>query len=292
MTATTTPHEVNRVPKTVNVDLNVLRQKKLMIATPMYGGQCYGQYTRALYNTAVKASQLGVQVTPFFIYNETLIQRARNYCVEAFLQSDNTHLLFIDADIAWNVDELFMMLNLCNADDHQIVCGPYPKKEIAWEKIKRAVDIGAANEDPNNLSNFVGDFVFNTSSNTAIIMDDEFKVNEAGTGFMMVHRAAFEKIAAKYPKKTYKPDHLRSDMFDGKKEIYIYFDCAVDPQSKRYLSEDYYFCHQASKAGIDIWMCPWVQLTHTGTFEFAGTLAHLASVGAHMTSGDHKKAQQ
>ena len=38
---------------------------------------------------------------------------------------------------------------------------PYPKKCISWEKITHAVNQGMADEDPEVLSKFVGDYVFN-----------------------------------------------------------------------------------------------------------------------------------
>ena len=32
----------------VSIDIGELRKRKIMIATPMYGGMCGGQYTRAV----------------------------------------------------------------------------------------------------------------------------------------------------------------------------------------------------------------------------------------------------
>lgn len=291
MTDTTTAPAVSQ-PKTIEVDLNELRQKKLMIATPMYGGQCYGQYTRSLFETAAKATRMGISIQPYFMYNESLIQRARNYCVDHFMRSDCTHLLFIDADIHWQVDELLMMLSVMNDDnDHDIVCGPYPKKEISWEKVARAVEKGEAAADPTNLKNFVGDYVFNIQGTQAIDLREMFEVSEAGTGFMMIKRSVFETIQKKYPKRFYKPDHARTVDFDGSREIYLHFDCQIDPTSKRYLSEDYYFCRNARKAGHKIWLAPWVKLSHTGTYEFGGTVYHLARVGSDFTATDYNKGK-
>ena len=83
----------------------------------------------------------------------------------------------------------------------------------------------------------------------------------------------------------YLPDHVRTENFDGSREIMAYFDCIIDPESKRYLSEDYMFCQWARKAGIKVWMCPWMRLTHMGSYMFGGSLADLAQLGASATVG-------
>jgi len=36
--------------------------------------------------------------------------------------------------------------------------------------------------------------------------------------------------------------------------------------------------------GLKVWLCPWMQLNHTGSYTFGGSLAALASVGAAATA--------
>jgi hypothetical protein len=75
------------------------------------------------------------------------------------------------------------------------MCGPYPKKTIAWEKIKQAVDKGFADENPQDLEKYVGDYVFNpTEGQKEVKIDEPVKVLEGGTGFMMITKSAFEKF--------------------------------------------------------------------------------------------------
>jgi hypothetical protein len=264
-----------------------------MIATPMYGGQCTGIYTKSATDLASMAHQYGVKLSFFFLFNESLITRARNYLVDEFMRSDYTHLMFIDSDIGFDPTDVLAMAAIAEpGTDKEIICGPYPKKAIAWEKVKRAVDKGFADEDPNVLEKYVGDYVFNPVSGSGNIrIDKPAEVLEGGTGFMMIQRSAFEKYAEAYPEFLYKPDHVRTKHFDGTREIMAYFDCVIDPESKRYLSEDYMFCQWSRKAGIKVWMCPWMKLTHMGSYMFSGSLADLAEVGASATVGkDFKKA--
>jgi GT2 family glycosyltransferase len=66
--------------------------------------------------------------------------------------------------------------------------------------------------------------------------------------------------------------------------IHAFFDCIIDPESKRYLSEDYFFCRKARDIGLRIWTCPWMQLQHIGAYVFKGSMAHIGSLGAPLTA--------
>ena len=275
----------------VSIDIGELRKRKIMIATPMYGGMCGGQYTRAMIEFQKVCSEYEIQSEFFFLFNESLITRARNYCVDEFMRSDYTHLMFIDADIGFNPHDVLALAAIADPEsDKDIVCGPYPKKVISWEKIKRAVDKGFADENPQRLENYVGDYVFNPADGSSeIALNEPVEVLEGGTGFMMIQRKAFEKYEAAYPEFKYLPDHVRSANFDGTREIMAYFDCVICPDSKRYLSEDYMFCQWARKAGIKVWMAPWMRLSHTGSYQFGGSLVDLANIGAAATADPNEK---
>jgi len=270
----------------VKVPVEVLRQRKLFLATPMYGGQCAGMFARSVADLAALCTQYGVQLQLYFLFNESLITRARNYCCDEFMRSGATHLMFIDSDIGFNPQDVIALLAIQDeASPYDVIGGPYPKKCISWEKIKMAVDKGVADEDPNRLEKFVGDYVFNPKSGqTQIPIGQPVEVSEIGTGFMMIRRRTFEKYQEAFPELSYKPDHVRTEHFDGSREIMAYFDCIIDPQSKRYLSEDYMFCYNVQKMGCQVWFCPWMQLQHVGTYIFGGSLADLASIGAAATA--------
>ena len=86
----------------LQVKLEDLRKARLFVATPMYGGQCHGMYAKAALDLQGVCSQYGIDVRFSFLFNESLITRARNYLVDEFLRSDFTHLLFIDSDICFD----------------------------------------------------------------------------------------------------------------------------------------------------------------------------------------------
>ena len=270
----------------VEITVEQLQERKIMVATPMYGGMCGGQYTKSSVDLGQQATKYGLDVGFYYIFNESLITRARNYLVDEFMRSHYTHLMFIDADIGFDPQDVLSLAAIADPDsDKEIVCGAYPKKTIAWEKIKRAVDKGAADENPQALENYVGDFVFNPAPGVSEIrINEPVEVLEGGTGFMMIQKSVFEKFGNAHPELLYTPDHVRTENFDGSRQIYAYFDTVIDPKSNRYLSEDYMFCQWARDLGIKVWMCPWMRLKHMGTYIFGGDLASLASVGVTATA--------
>ena len=273
----------------IEVKASELQSKKIFVATPMYGGQCAGMYTKACIDLATMCANYGVECRFFFIFNESLITRARNYLVDEFLRAEGfTHLMFIDSDINFNPKDVLSLAVLCN-DERPIIGGPYGKKCIAWERIRHAVDAGIADENPDELSKFVGDFVFNPVQGTKELQINEpVEVLEIGTGFMMAQREVFSRWKEAYPQFNYKPDHNRSEHFTGDRYIHAYFDTVIDNEkympmgssnnSDRYLSEDYAFCQLARHIGEKIYLCPWMQLGHVGTYVFDGTMSDLGRI--------------
>lgn len=243
-------------------------------------------YARSIADLSAVCAQYGVELKIYYLFNESLITRGRNYCCDEFMRSDATHMMFIDSDIGFSAQDVIAMLAMMSDEsDYDVVAGPYPKKCIAWEKIKQAVDKGVADEDPNQLENYVGDYVFNPKTDQLEIkISEPVEVMEAGTGFMMIKKQTFINYNKHFPTQSYKPDHVRTKEFDGSREIMAYFDCIIEPETKRYLSEDYKFCYDVQKMGGKVWLCPWMQLKHVGTYIFGGSLAALASIGASATA--------
>jgi len=273
----------------IKVPIEELRKRKLFVAAPMYGGQCQGMFARSIADLSALCTHYGIQVRFYFLFNESLITRARNYCADEFLRSGDTHMMFIDSDIGFDAKDVIALLALSDPDDesneYDILAGPYPKKCISWEKIKTAVDKGFADENPQDLEKYVGDYVFNPAGGrSSIPLGEPVEVLEAGTGFMMIRRQTFEKFEKAYPEQLYTPDHVRTEHFDGSRQIMAYFDTPICPDTNRYLSEDYMFCQWSRKAGMKVWFCPWMKLSHVGMMVFGGSLVDLAAIGATATA--------
>jgi hypothetical protein len=240
---------------------------KIFVATPMYGGLCVGGYTVGLLNSVQEFMRNGMQLYYAHMMNESLITRARNTLAYDFLNTDATHLMFIDADITFNPADIVSMVNA----DKDIICGLYPKKEINWKTVAEAVKSGVEYQD---LPNYTGSFVVNLVGDVAQATGDvnePMEIDNGGTGFMLIKRNVFETLKPTVP--TYTNDMiLIVDKNPVKKIIHEFFATSIDEVSNRLLSEDYHFCKIARQAGFKVYAAPWANLTHSGTYNFSGTL--------------------
>ena len=264
----------------IQVKVDELRKHKLFIATPMYGGMAHGLYIKSCLDLQAIMNKYGVETKFSFLFNESLITRARNYLVDEFLRSEDfTHLLFIDSDIHFNPQDIVALL----AMNKEVSGGPYPKKSINWGNIAHAAR-NHPDLDPKELEGLVGEYVFNVVKGTQQFqVTDPLEVMEIGTGFMLVQRQVFDKMKKEYPYIKYKPDHVGQKHFDGSRYIHAYFDTVIDTKdsptgggSERYLSEDYMFCQMYRKMGGKIYLCPWMKTQHIGTYAFSGNMPSVA----------------
>ena len=299
----------------IEISVDKLKKNKLFVATPMYGGMNHGMYMKSSLDLQGICTQYGIEVRFSFIFNESLITRARNYLCDEFIRSGFTHMLFIDADIHYDPRDIIAMMSL----DREVIGGPYPKKSIKWSSVKEAV---RRNPDvnPGDLEKVAGDYVFNAVAGTGQFnVGEPLEVLEIGTGFMMIKREVFDKFEKQYPELHYKPDHVGQANFDGSRYIHAFFDTVIDSKyanmknemksfldanpsatgdqvmqfltdnsssigkqySDRYLSEDYMFCQWWRNMGGKIWLCPWMKTHHIGTYAFNGDMA---AVAAHVGS--------
>jgi hypothetical protein len=221
-----------------------------MLALPQYGGQCSSIFAQGLADLAYIAGQRNFHLAPFYCLNESLIPRARNTCVAYFLHSDCTHLMFIDADIGFRGKDVFELLTLqAENPEYEIIGAPYRRKSLnltasayCFNKYEGKIDFDPDNPKPVHVA-------------------------AIGTGFMLIRRNVFEKFAAAYPEITYQPDIEPGIQFEVE-PIMAYFHADIDPVSRRYLSEDYWFCARCAEIGIRTWLVPWIKLEHAGLYIF------------------------
>jgi hypothetical protein len=243
----------------------------IFIATPMFGGMCYGPYTASishLVHVFLNAQVPSVYDTK---YNQSLITRARDSLAADFMDSECSHLMFIDADIEFHAEDILSMM----AADKDIICGIYPRKQLDWEQVAKAVQEGVSAQE---LHKYAGTFPVNTLDGKNIIEvlessdQQPVEVKNAGTGFMLIKRRVLEDLADKVPEYLSNADDPSKGRFFKQ-----YFDTSIDPDTNSLLSEDYHFCKLARANGFHVWVAPWLQLTHIGTFPFDGHPIHLTN---------------
>ncbi len=259
--------------KKLRISREELQERKLFIAAPMYGGQCFGHYTYAMLEFFTAMASEGFDPPQFFpLFNESAIARGRNYCAHEFMQTSRTHFLFVDADIQFSPNDALTLLTLADPQsDKDVVCGLYPKKHIAWDKVAEAVKQGKT-----DLEQYVGDLVFNPAGlDGTYDLYELAEVSEAGCGFMMVQRRVFEKFAEFYPLRAYKSDgRERPGLKPGKIAAY-FMDEIV---GERLLTEDFNFCRLVRAAGMKVWVAPWLRLNHLGYYKFIGNPEALSAL--------------
>lgn len=243
------------------------KKPHILIATPMYGGMCTGFYTQSIISVPAYAAACGCDVSFSFMMNESLIQRARNALVAQFLKREEcTHLMFIDADIKFNAQDIFMMLQA----DKDVICGIYPKKEINWVGVERAVKNGVPVDQWKNHTGAMVVNLVDYKPEVSVPMNIPLEVMAGGTGFMLIKRRVFEKLMKKV--KSYTNDVYDQSGQMKADKIHEFFPVLIEPETNRLLSEDYGFCRLVRKANMKIYAAPWVHLGHFGSYLFEGGL--------------------
>ena len=248
---------------------------KIFIGTPCYGGMITADYFKSCLRLTALAATKKTELQFGTIGNESLITRARNTLVQLFMDGDYTHLLFIDADIAFNPESVFRMLEL----DEEVTCGIYPRKTINWTKVIKKIK-NNPNMKENELLATSLEYNLNFKNPNHIEMKNGFvEVMDGATGFMLIKRSVFEKMAKNYPDLKFVPDqhinqpHEKDFNFHKTSDWnYAFFDTMIEPKTRRYLSEDYAFCRLWQNIGGKIYADIVSGMTHYGNYAFKGNV--------------------
>lgn len=232
---------------------------KIHILTPMYGGACQGRYTDSILKLVITLINAGHSVQYDFLYNESLVSRARNNLIYRFEQGDADLALFIDADQNFNHDDVIKMID----SDKEVIGAIYPMKRLNWGAIAMAFrhDLGGYMED------FSGHFAVNLLPGAKISnLEEPIKVADIGTGLLAIKRSVLEKLKP-HVKKYYL--NLEDSSIDLGQEVSEYFFTEITDEGYL-LSEDYAFCKKWREIGGEVYAAPWVHVTHIGNYEFKG----------------------
>lgn len=179
---------------------------RVFVATPAYDGRVLTDYSMSLAESCLVGPVNGVFVMASVMGNGAFIDIARNHFVRMFLESNSTHLFFIDADLRWE-PRAFIELARANKP---ICAGAYRKRQDPEEYPLRYV----SNPD-----------------GTIMIRDGWIMADRVATGFLCIRRDVIEKMVelGKWIKVGGDPECPR--LFYTKYE-----------EDGRFIGEDFAFC--------------------------------------------------
>ena len=238
----------------------------VLIATPCYGGLVSQGYMESVIQLMSYAAAQGFEVTLAMNGHDSLITRSRNKLVSAFLDMAHaTHLMFIDADIVFRPEYVGRLLKF----DQDVTAGMYPIKNIDWPLLQKRMGTAPT---PEALAEAGLNFVGTPCINNEREEKDGFVTGTyAGTGFMMIKRAALKKMIASYPETKYILAHTYPRVAHQSDNQYALFECMIEPGSHAYLSEDFAFCRRWRETGGKIWLDTQSRLSHIGVYRYEGT---------------------
>jgi glycosyltransferase involved in cell wall biosynthesis len=202
---------------------------KLMIATPFYENKGYSPYIYSMFETVASlARHTKIEFCFQQISGGSYVDHTRNLLADAFLESDCSHLFFMDSDQSWDLQGFMNVLNA----DVEMVGAAYPVK--------------------NNWENY-GVAIHSDENNVAIVKDGLIKAQKVPTGFMKIARCVFERIKAANPNDWY---------WDNRRKLQNYFG-HITLDHVRY-GEDISFNLRWQAVGGEIWVQPKVSMGHYG----------------------------
>ena len=250
------------------LDPSALKQMHPVIMTPSHDGKYCHNYVISLLNLSSYANSIGLNIDILLQRGESLITRARNNAVADFMCNPQwTHLFWIDSDIGFEPEAALRLL----LSDYDVAAGVYPLKCEKWpDKIPQSLSL-------QQIESLRTRYTVNTKEMKdtkveLVIRPDGFmEMGEAPTGFMVIKRSVFEKMMTAYPELKYVPDSIGHSDHGFH---YRLFDVMVDPESKRYLSEDYGFCYLWRQLGGKVYIDCNSNLTHQGIKLYTGNFAN------------------
>jgi predicted O-methyltransferase YrrM len=199
--------------------------KKVLLATTAYDATS-ADYTFAMSRTRQALSDSGIQSAYLLLQGNCHVDDARNAVVREFLLTDCTDLLFLDADVSWEPEDI---VKLCQRD-LDLVGGVYPYRREGSDTMPMRMLSGANVED------------------------GLIEVEGLPTGFMKIKRRVLEDMSKLVPKYVTKAN-----------ETALLFDRPAPGPDKVRWGGDIDFCNRFRASGGRIFADVDLHLGHTGT---------------------------
>lgn len=200
--------------------------RKFMIAIPTYTGLVAVECMVSVLGLCQKLGNVGIEYEIVTRNYDGNIARARNALCHHFLESDCTHMLFVDDDMTFHSGHIFQML--VATDYNGIIGALCPRKNMS-------------------TGNGVYD-CYQPRKPRAEKTDTLYEAYRVGTGIMLIPRQVLEQLDV--------------GVIDGHKTFFEF----VTVANQGYLSEDYYFCDLVHNAGFGVAVAMWTDVSHMGRY--------------------------
>lgn len=217
-----------------------LAGRKLFVALPAYDFKVSLKLAVSLARLAQQLPQHGVDMNIGSICGCSVVSRARNLLVKDFLESNCTDLMFIDADINFEPEDVLRLMAWASDPKMGIVGG------VPRTRKTNKVYIAQLDQDEEGL----------TMNRMGLV-----RAKRIATAFMLVRRDVFERLVNENPQWNYY-DH------SSDRNLNAVFDFLVTEEG--YMGEDYLFCDRARAIGYEVWIDPTIKLGHMGVQEYEG----------------------
>ena len=211
-----------------------LEGRSIFVAIPTYDGRLSIKLAYTLAALMPMAMKHGISVKLGHVSGCSIITMARNMLVDQFLQSNCTELLFIDADVIPQPEDILRLV--AQSGDKDVTAGMYPRRA----------------KDKKFFLDFFQDELGDIQFDGALM-----RANRVGTGFMLIQRHVIETLADKAEK------YLGQD---GVGQVANVFEFSM--LDGKFVGEDYTFCDKARAEGFKVWVDVEISLPHMGTDEF------------------------
>ncbi len=236
---------------------------KLFIPLICYNHSCNTNYMLSLIKLLFLLNNSGIPCSIYPITFDSLISRARNAAIAQFMtEVDSTHILFIDADIEFNPDDVLKLIN-ANKD---VISAGYPQKWLNIDKVKEIFKRAIIPQNPLELC---------TVQSIHLYKDDKvgelMRAKYCTTGFLLIKKEVIKGMMSKYSDRKYIND-IDGYKVSNNNYFYNLFTVEINKETMIYESEDYGFSRLWRDIGGEIYILTNISLKHHGSFGYTGNI--------------------
>ena len=225
---------------------------KMWIATPCIDSSM----TAATHESLLRLARATEIDFAHSLWNGDLV-RVRSRAVHSFLETDSTHLLFVDSDVSFTPEAIIGMAR----EDVPLIGTPYPKK-----RVKLGAYRAAPTEDEARAALYDWPFVRLETMNP---VGNRMEVAMLPMGLTMIAREPLERMVEAY-RDTLTFSDMFHDMTSPRHSVALFM---LMLRGGQLLPEDYSFCVRYTET---TGQRPWLYLgagspaDHTGAYTFKG----------------------